>query len=248
MMRSSVDLPPPLGPSSAVSSPDGTMRSTSDSAVKSPNRLEMERASIPISSSSFGRSNEIPTMQAIANSTSTSAIWYEPGSLCSARSATRSVPVWVWPMTSPETTRTAPNSPSERARLSTTPYARAHRTVGSVIRTKRCQALAPSERGRDLLVQPLLLQHRHQLAHHQRQRHEAGGQHHARHGEDHLRSRRRSGRAEPALGRPVDQHQRQADDDRRDRDRDVQQHVEHPPAAGTGSGPAAAPSRCRRRC
>ncbi len=40
MIRSSVDLPEPLGPSSAVSEPSGTSSVTSSSAVKSPKRLD----------------------------------------------------------------------------------------------------------------------------------------------------------------------------------------------------------------
>ena len=39
MMRSSVDLPPPLGPSSAVSCPVGMLTDTSSRATKSPKRL-----------------------------------------------------------------------------------------------------------------------------------------------------------------------------------------------------------------
>ena len=39
MTRSSVDLPLPLGPSSAVSEPSGTSTETSSSAVKAPKRL-----------------------------------------------------------------------------------------------------------------------------------------------------------------------------------------------------------------
>ena len=41
MMRSSVDLPQPLGPSSAVSEPLGTSSETSSSATKSPKRFEI---------------------------------------------------------------------------------------------------------------------------------------------------------------------------------------------------------------
>src|SRR5919107_1683017 len=48
MMRSSVDLPPPLGPRSAVSRPVGIDRSMSDSAAKSPKLLLMPLISIPI--------------------------------------------------------------------------------------------------------------------------------------------------------------------------------------------------------
>src|SRR5829696_8658881 len=47
MIRSKVDLPPPLGPRSAVSCPVRTSTLTSSRATKSPNRLEMFRAWIP---------------------------------------------------------------------------------------------------------------------------------------------------------------------------------------------------------
>src|SRR3954471_516679 len=46
MTRSSVDLPLPLGPSSAVSDPLATSTETSSSAAKSPKRFETLRASI----------------------------------------------------------------------------------------------------------------------------------------------------------------------------------------------------------
>ena len=85
-------------------------------------------------------------MQIADTAISTIESWYAPGSNCSARSSTTSVTVWVCPLTSPDTTRTAPNSPRDRATLSTTPYARAHLTVGKVTRRNRCRALAPSER------------------------------------------------------------------------------------------------------
>src|ERR1700761_5031921 len=49
MMRSSVDLPPPLGPSSAVSRPLSTVRLTSSSATKLPNRLPTCSTAMPIS-------------------------------------------------------------------------------------------------------------------------------------------------------------------------------------------------------
>ena len=39
MIRRSVDLPLPLGPSRAVSEPSGTVIETSSTATKSPNRL-----------------------------------------------------------------------------------------------------------------------------------------------------------------------------------------------------------------
>ena len=46
MMRSSVVLPQPDGPSSATSSPVGNSRLTSSSATKSPNVLRMLRTSM----------------------------------------------------------------------------------------------------------------------------------------------------------------------------------------------------------
>ncbi len=50
MIRSSVDLPDPLGPSSAVSDPSGTSSETSCRAVKSPNCLAMVSISMVIES------------------------------------------------------------------------------------------------------------------------------------------------------------------------------------------------------
>jgi hypothetical protein len=46
MTRSSVDLPDPLGPSSAISDPLGTETETSSSATNSPKRLVTLRTSI----------------------------------------------------------------------------------------------------------------------------------------------------------------------------------------------------------
>ncbi len=50
MMHNSVDLPPPLGPSSAVSDPSGMSIDTSSSAVKPASRLVMLRTVIAITS------------------------------------------------------------------------------------------------------------------------------------------------------------------------------------------------------
>ncbi len=46
MIRSSVDFPLPLGPSSAVRDPAGTSTETSSSATNEPNCFETDRASI----------------------------------------------------------------------------------------------------------------------------------------------------------------------------------------------------------
>ena len=50
MTRSSVDLPPPDGPSSAVSEPLGTSSDTFSSATKSPKFFETFSTTIPITS------------------------------------------------------------------------------------------------------------------------------------------------------------------------------------------------------
>jgi hypothetical protein len=49
MTRSSVDLPLPLGPSSAVSDPPGIASDTPSSAVKSPKRFVTRRTAMAIS-------------------------------------------------------------------------------------------------------------------------------------------------------------------------------------------------------
>ena len=54
MIRSSVDLPLPLGPRSAVSDPGVTSTETSSSATKSSKRFVMRRTEIDISTGSFG--------------------------------------------------------------------------------------------------------------------------------------------------------------------------------------------------
>ncbi len=126
MIRSSVDLPLPLGPSSAVSAPSSTRMQTSSSATKSPKRLLTLRTSIAIRRPSLLRvrrvSRFIASSVASASSASTTAAVYAPVvSKFSKRSCTYSGSVCVWPSIRPETTLTAPNSPSARAVVSTTP-------------------------------------------------------------------------------------------------------------------------------
>jgi len=75
MMRSSVDLPDPLGPRSAVSEPVSTSTETSSSATKSPKRFEMLRAWMDIYSvSSLGLITVIPMSTSTASVASTSEI------------------------------------------------------------------------------------------------------------------------------------------------------------------------------
>ena len=78
MIRRSVDLPLPLGPSSAVSEPSSTRMQTSSSATKSPKRLLTLSASIAIAQTAVLRrvrrvSRFISTRVARASSASTTA-------------------------------------------------------------------------------------------------------------------------------------------------------------------------------
>src|SRR5690606_7871066 len=94
---------------------------------------------------SRGRSAATATMHATAISASRNAVAYAPP-LSKLRyfSSTTSVAVRVCPRRLPDTTLTAPNSPRDRATLSTTPLRTAHRMDGSVMRRNVCQAFAPS--------------------------------------------------------------------------------------------------------
>ena len=69
--------------------------------------------------------------------------------------STTSVAVWVCCTMLPETTFTAPYSPSERARLSTTPYTTAHLMLGSVIRRNVCTTFAPRLRDACSISSPI---------------------------------------------------------------------------------------------
>ncbi len=75
MMRSSVDLPPPLGPSRAVSCPVGMLTVTSSRATKSPKRLltwrDLDAHDCVVS---FGRMNDTTTMQATDTRASRKAV------------------------------------------------------------------------------------------------------------------------------------------------------------------------------
>ena len=86
----------------------------------------------------------------------------------------------------------------------------------------------PEALRRLLLVVADLLEHRHHLADDERQRDEDGGHDHARRGEDDLEAGVLQRGAEPAVPAVVDQHEREADDDRRDREGYVEQRAEDP--------------------
>src|SRR6266536_469571 len=95
--------------------------------------------------SSRGRNMVIKSKVAIAINASTTEAAYAPvTSNDSYLSWTSSVSVSVLPLIRPETTLTAPNSPIDRAVVSTTPYAIAQRIAGSVTRLNVAKAPAPS--------------------------------------------------------------------------------------------------------
>ena len=76
MTRSRVDLPPPLGPSSAVSEPLGISTETSVSAAKSPKFLFTSRTMMLMTCSSFGRRAWLISRARTAVSTSRTAQAY----------------------------------------------------------------------------------------------------------------------------------------------------------------------------
>ena len=116
MMRSNVDLPPPLGPSNAVSEPAGDV----DRDVVQRDEIAETLGDVLGADShqlcSFGRRTLITIkikMATIASVTETAyaVVWSKFWN----RSSTTSVAVCVLPISRPDTTATAPYSPSDRA-------------------------------------------------------------------------------------------------------------------------------------
>src|SRR3954471_20278032 len=202
--RSSVDLPPPLGPSSAVSEPSGTTTDTSLSAACSPNRLLTPWASIamelPLPVEECHREEHRDGQQREQD----------------ARGIRRRHVEALEAILDEHGERLGPalklaRDDAHRAELAERPRRREHDSVAHsgpdrgqgdppeglpAIRTERARGL--------LLVGAHLAQHRHHLAHHVRERDEDRGQHDPRHGEDHLDADTRELAAEPAA-LPVDE-------------------------------------------
>ena len=226
MIRSSVDLPEPLGPSSAVSEPSGISSETSSSATKSPNDLRdvangdhasSLRGLIAVIASSVAsamngeqrgrgvRAGEVEVLEALLDE--------QRERLGLARDLAR--------------------DDGHRAELADAAGDREHDAVGDAPADRR-QRDAPerlpaagAERRRGLLLLVAdLLQHGRDLAHDERHRDEDRRQHDARDREDHLERQV----AEPAAA-PEHEDQREADDDRRDRERQVDDRVEQRLAA-----------------
>ena len=181
MIRSSVDLPPPLGPSSAVSEPRGTSTVDVVERGKVPKRLEMSRTSMPISVISFGTQElDDAAGQHTANAASTVA------------TAIRRRLVEVLEALLDEeragsgSGRRAARRRPDRAELTERAGQAEHDAVGEGPADRRegdpperLPAVRAQRAGRLLLVVAELLEHRARLADHQGQGHEDGGQHHA---------------------------------------------------------------------
>ena len=144
MTRSSVDLPLPLGPSSAVSDPLATSIETSSSATKSPKRFVTLRASIATRVLPRSNMSSRPASARRAPQGAQKPRRHSSAAKFSYDACTYCVSVCVRPSMPPETIATAPNSPRQRAIVSTTPYATAYRIAGSVIRRNVVNADAPS--------------------------------------------------------------------------------------------------------
>ena len=197
-MRSSVDLPEPLGPSRAVSLPSGASNEMSSRAVKSPkllgDRLDGDHdLASPVSDEAHGeqggqgdqreqrrgsvRAREIEVLEALLDE--------QRQRLGLARDLAR--------------------DDADRAELADRPRGREHDAVGEAP-ADGGQRDAPerlprpgAERGRRLLLLVAdLLQHRRDLARHERQRDEEGGEHDAGQGEDDLDAVVGEPRPEPA--------------------------------------------------
>ena len=130
----------------------------------------------------------------------------------------------------PEMTLTAPNSPSARAVVRTTPYAIAHRIAGKRHAPERLPARSAERRGRLLLIGADLAEHRDDLADDERQRNEDRDEDHPGQREHHLDSVVGQPAPEPA-GPAVQEQEREPDDDRRQREREVDEGV-HDALAG----------------
>ena len=209
--RRSVDLPLPLGPSSAVSESLSTLIETSSSATKSPNRFVTLRVSIatcvPPSASAWSSGTASRSRVPRARRTRHRRRSDRSSRTTPARTASASASVRRCRRrrSRPRRTRRAP-----RAVVSTTPYATAQRIDGSVILPERRERGRAERRGRLLLVDADLAQHRHDLAHDERQRDEQRREQHRREREEHAgcrartasrRTSRRARRADRARGR-----------------------------------------------
>src|SRR5207302_808568 len=120
---------------------DGDIVQRNELAEALGHAADLDRHQVP----SFGRNTVMSTSVPIASRARRTDAAYAPVALNDSYwSWTCSVSVSVLPTMRPETTLTAPNSPSARAVVRTTPYAIAQRIAGSVTRRKIANEPAPS--------------------------------------------------------------------------------------------------------
>ena len=229
MMRSSVVLPEPDGPSSATNRPRGISRSTASRAAKCPNFFVIWRTVMlmrPSPSTLYARATRrrlLSTNVASASSASSDA---------TANAGTKQVIVIEnFDLQRHGIRQPADVTRDDRHRAELAHGARVAEDdaveqspldVGQRDAQKRLPA-ARAERQRGLFFVVALRRHqRQQLARDERKRDEDRRQHDARHGEDDLDVVGRQPRSEQSLG-AEEQHVRQPGHDRRDRERQIDQ-------------------------
>ena len=175
MIRSRVDLPPPLGPSSAVSGRCGTStdRRRRGDEVAEPlgdvRYLDAHAGSSRRQAACVaqqGHARRCSDGMAISTKARRTPDLVEVLEALLDEAAVR---VWVCAETLPDTTATAPYSPSERARREHDAVGeRASGSLGSVIRRNVCHRARAERPGRLFLVDADLLEDGDDLAHDQR--------------------------------------------------------------------------------
>ena len=219
MIRSSVVLPEPDGPSSASSSPSSTLRSTSSSAAKLPNFLTRFLTSMVIGRRVLRR--RVTFENGLGDQRDQRQHRQQRGDreggdeLVLVVENLDHAAAWCWSRRGcgrrrPRPRRTRPSRARCRAgRRRAAP----HLMLGSVTRKKVCQPEAPSEIAASSSSRALLLHQRDQLARDEREGHEDGGEHDAGHREHDLDVVIAQPAAEPAL-RAEQQHEDEARDHR----------------------------------
>ena len=252
MARSSVDLPEPLGPSSAVSEPTGSSRSTSSQGgevavvlVGAAHGDRVSHVSVLASSCRSSTGHRAQLSDQHDSATPISSVERRRRRRCCGRrcsaSGTSSVRVC-------DVAGQAGRHHDHRAELAERAGDGQHDAVGQAPADRRqgdpperLPPLRAQRRGGLLLVGADLVQHRLDLADDERQRDEDARQHHAGQAEDDLE-------AEVVLDEPPNQpadapqqDQRDADDDGRHRERQVDDRLQRARGRGTCCAPAPAP-------
>src|SRR5207248_3928966 len=223
--RSKVDLPLPLGPSSATSPPLSTVSETESSATKSPKRFETSRTSIAID-----------PLLGLEDAHRDQGQYGQSGQEHGARVGPGQVEGLVGVLDVSRQRLGLAGDPArddadgaelpERAgggeddAVCDRPEDRRQRDPPEHLERRRAE-----RRGGLLLLGADLAQHRHHLADDEGERDEDRREHHRRKREEHPDAVVEEEVAEPAAA-PVEQEEREPDDDRREREREVDDRVD----------------------